>query len=220
MSLENLLNELAGTAELMGKQLSPVALAMMAKDLSAYDYKIISEALKNVRNGTKQFSQGAIVNEIEMLKPDGRIGADEAWAIYPHDEATSAVLTNEIAEAMQIAKPLLDEGDKIGARMAFKEAYNRIVIRNKNEGIAPKWFPSLGHSKEGREEVLKQAVMLGRLSKDHAQSILPPPKNSVLEAVMPQLKMLANNEKLSEEERLKNKARMAEIKSMLIGKQA
>lgn len=212
MSLEKLLNDLSGTAELMGKQLSPVALAMMASDLKEYHTSLISQALQNVRKGQKPFGLGAIVAEIESLKPDGRLGADEAWALYPHDEATSAVLTNEISEAMQIAQPLLNEGDKVGARMAFKEAYTRIVAKNKNEGIAPKWFPSLGTDKNGREEVLKQAVQLGRLTQDHAISLLPVKVNAkVSEAVA----LLDNKTKLTPEQIEKNQKRLAEIKAML-----
>ena len=212
MSLEKLLNDLSGTAELMGKQLSPVALAMMASDLKEYHPSLISQALQNVRKGQKPFGLGAIVAEIESLKPDGRLGADEAWALYPHDEATSAVLTNEISEAMQIAQPLLNEGDKVGARMAFKEAYTRIVAKNKNEGIAPKWFPSLGTDKNGREEVLKQAVQLGRLTQDHAISLLPVKVNAkVSEAVA----LIDNKTKLSPEQIEKNQKRLAEIKAML-----
>lgn len=215
MSLEKLLNDLSGTAELMGKQLSPVALAMMASDLKEYHPSLISQALQNVRKGQKPFGLGAIVAEIESLKPDGRLGADEAWALYPHDEATSAVLTNEISEAMQIAQPLLNEGDKVGARMAFKEAYTRIVAKNKNEGIAPKWFPSLGTDKNGREEVLKQAVQLGRLTQDHAISLLPVKVNAkVSEAVA----LIDNKTKLTPEQIEKNQKRLAEIKSMLASK--
>jgi len=153
-----------------------------------------------------------IIESIEKLKPDGRLGSDEAWAIYPHDEATSAVLTNEIAEAMQIAKPLLDEGDKYGARMAFKEAYARIVNNNKNAGIAPKWFPSLGTDKNGREEVLKQAVQLGRLTQDHALSLLPAKINPAITEVVG---LLDNKTELTPEQANKNRQRIAEIKAML-----
>lgn len=215
MNLEDLLNELSGTAENMGRQLSPVALAMLAKDLREYSMPIIFEALKNVRNGPKPFSQGAIVAEIEKLKPDGRLGADEAWAVYPHDEATSAVITTEMADAMQVAYPLLNEGDKIGARMAFKEAYARIVLKNKNEGIAPKWFPSLGYDKAGREEVLKQAVQLGRLTQDHALSLLPLAVNPAITEVVA---LLDNKSELTTSQIEKNKQRISEIKAMLASK--
>lgn len=217
MSLEKLLNDLSGTAELMGKQLSPVALAMMANDLKEYSIPLINSALVNVRKGNKPFTLGAIITEIELLKPDGRLGADEAWAIYPHDELSSAVLTNEIAEAMQVAYPILQEGDRVGARMAFKEAYMRIVNKNKADGISPKWFPSLGSDKNGREHVLKQAVQLGRLTSDHAMSLLPAPIPKKIENAILEVKYLtANVAELTSEEKEKSRNRIAEIKAMLI----
>ena len=214
------MSAIAGTAELIGKQLSPEALAIITQDLSIYPPDAITQALKNVRNGKSPFSQGAIVSEIESLIPDGRLGAEEAWATYPHNEMDSAVITNEIAEAMNVAQVLISEGDMIGARMTFKEAYTRIVKTNKANNIAPKWFPSLGQSKEGREQALKKAVELGRLTQDHATSLLPAPKSNVIESVLPQLKMLTQNNELTEEQRQINKQRMAELKAKLFGSQA
>ena len=173
--MQRLIENLAATAELMDKQLTPSSLAMMADDLSAYDENIVIIALKNLRREASRFTLDAIIKQIELLNPEGRLGADEAWALYPHNEADSAVITEEIAQAMQVAYPLLLEGDKIAARMSFKEAYNRITTQNKMNGIKTKWFPSLGHRKEGRDIVIAEAVRLGRLTKDHALSLLPPP---------------------------------------------
>jgi hypothetical protein len=216
MSLEKLLTDLAGTAELMGKQLSPVALAMMVNDLKEYPIGLINTALSNVRKGTKPFSLGSIISEIETLKPDGRLGADEAWALYPHDEATTAVITNEIAEAMQIAYPILQEGDKVGARMAFKEAYTRIVTKNKADGLKPKWFPSIGTDKEGREHILKQSVQLGRLTQDHATSLLPAPIHSSIANAISEVKFLTSKDiEFTDEQKAKARDRVAEIKAML-----
>ncbi|MDD3884538.1 MAG: replicative helicase loader/inhibitor [Gallionella sp.] len=118
----------------------------------------------------------SIIAIIDSMHPDGRPGADEAWAMIPMDEYASAVMTQEMAEALSIARPLLESGDKIAARMAFKEAYSRIVDANKRNGIRPSWFPSLGQDKEGRDAALSDAVRLGRLSADHAIGLLPPEK--------------------------------------------
>lgn len=159
-----------------------------------------------------------IVAAIEANEPDGRVGAEEAWATYPHDESSSAVITNEMAEAMQIAQHLLDDGDRIGARMAFKEAYNRIVAQNKSNGIRPKWFASLGHSKEGRELALKDAVAKGRISQDHAISLLPSTvPNSVINAVQEMKYLTASKVEFSENEKAKAKEKLASIKAMLQG---
>ena len=217
--MEKLLEALAGTAELMGAQLSPNALAMMARDLKTYDSKILMQALMNVRKTSRFFNLASIIEEIEKLTPDGRLGADEAWALYPHNEADSAVITDEIAQAMQVAYPLLQEGDKIAARMSFKEAYNRITTQNKINGINPKWFPSLGHRKEGRDLVIKDAVRLGRLTQDHALSILPPAIDYEFSNQLIQLKqtMALQDKTQSPEQMQKNRERIAEIKAMLRG---
>jgi hypothetical protein len=96
--------------------------------------------------------------------------------MIPRSEEASAVMTNEMAEALHIAQPLLDESDQIAARIAFKDAYGRIVDTAKRSGVMPTWFPSLGNDKDGRESVLAEAVRLGRLKADHAIGLLPPEK--------------------------------------------
>jgi hypothetical protein len=173
--MEKIIQHLAATAELTGQAISPIALAMMAKDLAEYPEDVIIKALGMLRRESKyRMTLAAIIEQIEKLQPDGRLGAEEAWAMIPHDEYASAVITEEMAQAWGIAKPLLDEGDKVAARMAFKEAYLRIVTANKIDGVAPKWFASLGHDKEGRAPVLAEAVRIGRLGALHAISLVPP----------------------------------------------
>lgn len=173
--MRKLLEQLAVTAELMGQQISPTALSVMAQDLSQYPQEIVLQALTNLRRESKyRMTLAAVIEQIERLQPDGRPGADEAWAMIPQDEAGTVVWTQEMAEAYGIACQLLD--DKIAARMAFKEAYTRIVDANKRNGVQPSWFPSLGQDKEGRDAVLAEAVRLGRLSADHAIGLLPPEK--------------------------------------------
>jgi len=96
--------------------------------------------------------------------------------MIPKDEHASAVMTEEMAQALHIAQPLIDDGDQYGARMAFVEAYKRIVDAAKLDGTPVKWFASLGFDKEERASVIADAVRLGRLRADHAASLLPPEK--------------------------------------------
>lgn len=187
--MKKILEALAGTAELMGKELSPVALSMMAKDLSEYPADSIIEALTALRKSSSRFTLDEIIKKIESIQPNGRPSSDEAWAMIPRDESASVVMTEEMAEALHIAQPLLDEGDQVAARMAFKEAYTRIIEANKRKGVAVKWFPSLGHDKAGREAVLTEAARLGRLSESHVAGLLPP--GTKFEQ-MPQIGNLAN----------------------------
>lgn len=183
--------------------------------------------IEQVRNGFSSYlgSKGAdfilpthIVAAIEANEPDGRVGAEEAWAMYPHDESASAVITNEMAEAMQVAQRLLNDGDKIGARMSFKEAYIRIIAKNKLNGVTPKWFASLGHDKEGREIAIKDAVIKGRLTQDHATSLLPSPVPSSVANAIQEVKFLtAKDADFTDEEREKARKKIQQIKAMLSG---
>ena len=82
-------------------------------------------------------------------------------------------MTDEMATAWGVAKPLLDERDQVAARMAFKESYNRLVGESRRTGKDVKWFISMGDDKGGREGVILEAVQLGRISGGHAQKLLP-----------------------------------------------
>jgi hypothetical protein len=155
-----------------------------------------------------------IIDAIEANCPDGRPGADEAWAMIPMDEYASAVMTQEMAEALHIAQPLLDAGDKIAARMSFREAYNRIVDANKRNGVKPSWFPSLGQDKEGRDIVLADAVRLGRIGAEHAIGLVAPEKIAPMLQSAGEVRMALEHKMPTSEAALANIAR---IKSMLAG---
>ena len=174
--MNKILKAIAVTAELMQKEISPAAAAVLAEDLREYPQELVIQALTNLRKVGGRFTLDAILSQIEKLQPDGRPGSDEAWAMIPKDEYASAVISNEMAEALGIAQPLINDGDKIAARMAFKEAYTRIVEANKLHGIKPAWFPSLGHDIESREAALADAVRPGRITAGHAIGLLPPEK--------------------------------------------
>ena len=151
-----------------------------------------------------------IIEFIERLVPDGRLGADEAWAMIPRDEHTSVVMTEEMAEAMGAAQPLLDEGDQVAARMAFKEVYVRIVEKNKLAGISPKWFPSLGRDLAMRETVINEAVRLGRLGFEHAAKSVP----AIADRVQSQRLSIEDKAPVSHTKALEN---LAKIRQMLGG---
>lgn len=153
----------------------PDVLRIWWASLQNYDLANVSAAFSEYAMRGKYAPKPAdILGILDRLLPDGRPGADEAWAMIPKDEQSSVVMTEEMAEALGIARPLLDDGDKVAARMAFKEAYARIVGANKTAGIKPKWFPSLGSDKTGRDLVIAEAVRLGRLSVSHAIGLTPP----------------------------------------------
>jgi hypothetical protein len=155
-----------------------------------------------------------ILGIFEAMNPDGRIGADEAWALYPHNEWASAVITDEMAEAMGIAQSLMNS-DEVAARMAFKEAYNRITNNNKFNGIPPKWFPSLGHNVEAREPVIKEAVEKGRLTQQQYLQLCPPKADKKVIDSITELRQLTDKSELTPEQKERNSKRMEEIRALL-----
>lgn len=102
------------------------------------------------------------------LDDDGRPGPEEAWALAQKaaDEAATVVWTPEIAQAWGIARSVQNLGDDVGARMAFKEAYVRIVSEARSKREPLRWEASLGHDAAQRDEALQRAQSAG---------LLPPP---------------------------------------------
>lgn len=97
---------------------------------------------------------------------DGRPGAEEAWAIAIGfaDESATITWTDEMASAWNTARGLYAIGDKVGARMAFKEAYLRHVEDARRWGTPVRWCASLGFDAAGRRDPLVEAKAAGRLT--------------------------------------------------------
>lgn len=114
-----------------------------------------------------------IVNGCIAQLAGGWLGADEAWALMPKSESESAMLTEEIAQAMAAAAPLLEVGDRVAARMAFRDAYTRLTDLAKIEGRLPVFFPSFGTDASGRVTVLANAVRAGQINLERATEALP-----------------------------------------------
>lgn len=190
---EQILRTLVATAEVMGGEMKPTTALVMAQDLDEYPFHEVMTALNRVRKeATGRLTLKAI---IDMLSP-GRdwLSANEAWslALPAADERNTVVWTREARDAFNIALPLLEEGDKIGARMAFIAAYERSVSIAKAAGGAPNVEVSEGWDQQLRAVAVDQAVNRG---------LLPPPRQE--EALA-----LPN---LSPEQVKDNRARMAEL---------
>lgn len=104
----------------------------------------------------------------------GHPGADEAWAICLEslDEAASVVITDQILAARSAAQPVMDAGDEVGARMAFKGAYEREV---KQGPAMPQWRFSAGHDPARRADAAERALQQGLLPRREVERHLPGP---------------------------------------------
>lgn len=167
---ETLIQAIAVAAELTGTELSPMAAKVMAMDLSRYPENQVLGALTRCRRELKgRMSPSDVIGRLD----DGRPGVEEAWALVPKDEAQTAVWTEEMARAMSAASGLLDEGDAIAARMAFKETYQRLCQDARDRGIPVRWTATLGWDEGGRESVLAQAHEAGKLTDAQVRIYLP-----------------------------------------------
>ena len=80
------------------------------------------------------------VQDVVSRLDDGRPGAEEAWSMIPKNESESTVWTAEMSQAFGVCLGLLDSGDKVAARMSFKETYQRRVSQARENGKKVEWF--------------------------------------------------------------------------------
>lgn len=164
---------LCATAETLGHALSASAAELMAEDLAEYGMEHIAAALRACRRElTGKLTLGAIMQRIHA--EDGRPGRDEAWAIalQAGDERDTVLMTGEILAALQVARPILEARDKVGARMAFLSAYDRLIAQARQEAQPVKWELSLGFDPELRARAIEQARDSGRLPAREADRLL------------------------------------------------
>jgi len=219
--LGRIIELLSATAEICGAEVRPAALAVMAQDLAAYPLPQIDAALTRVRREvTGRFTLAAVMERLATA--DGRPTADEAWAtaLLADDEAETVVWTSETAQAFFAARSVLQSGDKVGARMAFKSAYDRLVSDARAAAAPARWEMSIGHDKERRAGALEKAVVAGILTHDAVKHHLPAPAQTqegaaiagLLTGATVETKSKAFNERMA---RVREAIKGAEAKKLL-----
>jgi hypothetical protein len=158
---------ICATAESLGYTLSADAAELMADDLSGYPPSAVAAALKSCRlELTTKLTTGAIMQRVHAS--DGRPGKDEAWsiALASNDEFDTVVMTDEIQVALGAARPVLNVGDKVGARMAFISSYERLVSKAREDAIPVNWHVSIGFDANRRVEAITAAVQMKRIPQE------------------------------------------------------
>jgi len=163
---------------------SPTNSALWFRALQAHPIEVVRAGfdghVKNPQRGRFVPTPADIIAQIEgLVENDGRPGVEEAWAmtVAGRDEAETIVWTQEMAQAWGVAKPVMDSGDEVGARMAFKQAYTRLVESSRRQRIQAVWSASLGFDSERRAAVIGAAVADGRLSESELLG-LPAPRSA------------------------------------------
>lgn len=168
---QDLIDEIAVTFEQCGStELTMMAKKMLIAELDEYPEEWLRRALRRCRDEvTGKLSKAHIIQRLKEC--DGRPSANEAWAMLPQSEGETVCWTREMAEAYGEVSGIIH--DQTAARMAFREAYERLVSDARNMKMGVAWEISLGHDVEGRAGVVKRALEEGKISSGVANLILP-----------------------------------------------
>ena len=157
---------------LYGKDSTPSLLRLYWNALAAHSIDQVGWAfdhwVKDPKQGTFMPKPADIIRTIQEATgtlESQWLSANEAWAVAlpAIDEAATVVWTPEIAKAFEVARPILEGGDKIGARMAFIPAYDRLIDHAKRESRTPSYEVSAGWDANMREVAMRQSVTAGLL---------------------------------------------------------
>jgi hypothetical protein len=142
-----------GDLEVWFRVLTPFAPAVIARAFSAYAVERPDHA--PVPN--------SIAARCRLM--DGRPDDNEAWAVAltTRSEEETVVWTEEMRDAFIACQPVLATGDEIGARMAFKDAYGRLVTAARASNKPAVWVVSEGWDKTRKAVVLAKAQRDGLL---------------------------------------------------------
>lgn len=169
---------LATAFAVFGKTITTGVAELYFSALQQYDLAVVRDGLSRHMQdpATGQYvpKPADIIRQIQASHHDGRPEGDEAWsmAVVASDENVTTVLTDEIQGALWAAMPLLEMGDKVAARKAFLDVYERLVRVAREHGTPAEWHVSLGHDKKARIVAIENAARLGRITNRQAAAHL------------------------------------------------
>ena len=165
---------LAVVSEVMGTEVSPAAAQLMVGELSAYPANAVLKALRRCARECKH--RLVLADVIERID-DTRPGADAAWGAFPKTDEEAGVVTDEMLAAWGAARKLYADGDKIGARMAFRERYDAEVMAARTEGRPVVWRITAGWDKTATEGAAIEAMQRGLIEPAHALAWIAPDRH-------------------------------------------
>jgi hypothetical protein len=161
------------------KLVSPTAKALFFQALAEYPLPQVRAAIgAHIKRGKFTPTPADIVEHVEAsTNGDGRPGPEEAWAIAlaSQDERETVVWTAETAEALRIARPVLESSGAISGRKTFLEAYTRLVNVARSAKVSVRWSVHMGWDSTSHAQALHKAIQQGLLpapAPDSAQGLL------------------------------------------------
>lgn len=161
-------------AEVSGSSVSEAAAALIVRKLESYPHAAVMAALNRCAVECKhRLTLADIVERIDDCRPS----VEEAWARFPKSEEEAGVVTDEMLTAWDACYRLYADGDKVGARMAFKESYERSVREARSEGRPARWQITAGLDRSATEGAVVEAMRRGLIAPDHALKLIPPDRH-------------------------------------------
>jgi hypothetical protein len=185
-------NQVSGLAVAFGCEITGERLESYAEHLADISKEKLQRAFWQAGRDLKFFPKIAELRELAGVLPgspdDGRPGPEEAWARMPKGERMeedSVVWCKEERAAYAACRSLLVDGDLIGARMAFKERYEKEVAEARAQGKPIQWIVSQGFDVEHRLTTLATAVQEKRMSLESALNFVPGERQNEFAQMLP-----------------------------------
>lgn len=135
-----------------------------SKALAPFKQDVIEQAFSAYSMERPDFAPVPMSIAARCRLLDGRPDENEAWALSlaAKDEQATVVWTEEMSAAWHQSRSLAH--DEVACRMAFKDAYKRLVAEARARGTPAKWNISEGPDKLAKLAAVKDAVRLGRIA--------------------------------------------------------
>jgi hypothetical protein len=185
-------DQVAALGLALGEEVSTQRLLVYADDLSDIPQDRLGRAFQRARKEYEypKLPPVAFIRRMAGTgaQLDGRPGPEEAWARMPKGERIeddSIVWCEEERSAYSACRSLLLDGDLIGARMAFKERYERDLAEARSQGRPVRWIMSAGYDIGHRLTTLASAVQERRLSLESALNFVPGERQTEFAQMLP-----------------------------------
>ncbi len=190
--LEWINDQLTILAEAFGETLTEQRQEIYCGGLADIKQNQLEIAFRRARYELKWFPKLAELRELAGTLSDapydGRPGPEEAWARMPKGERiedNSVVWCEEERTAYSACRSLLLDGDQIGARMAFKERYEKELAQARSCGKPVRWIVSAGYDIDHRMITLATAVRENRISLEGALNFIPGERQTDFAQMLP-----------------------------------
>jgi hypothetical protein len=190
--LEWINDQLTILAEAFGETVTEQRQEIYCGGLADIPQSQLEIAFRRARYELKWFPKLAEIRELAGIlsgEPnDGRLGPEEAWARMPKGERmedNSVVWSEEERAAYSACRSLLLDGDQIGARMAFKERYEKELVEARSRSKPVRWIVSAGYDIDHRLTILATAVQEKRLSLESALNFVPGERQNDFALMLP-----------------------------------